>query len=126
MIEPLTATPSDMPICRLVEAIAAATPACSRGMPEVAAFVIGAFTSPNPTPMRAYAPSRCGVDVPGPIGTSSAAPAAVASPETTSGNRAPVDATSRPDSGAHTAARTAIGNVRTPAASGASPNSSCR
>jgi len=53
MIEPLTATPSDIPICRLVEAIAAATPACSRGMPEVAALVMGAFTRPNPRPMNA-------------------------------------------------------------------------
>ena len=53
MIEPLTATPSEMPICRLVDAIAADTPACSRGIPEVAALVMGALTSPNPTPTSA-------------------------------------------------------------------------
>ena len=48
--EPITATPSDVPTCRLVDATPAATPACWRGMPDTAALVIGAFTRPNPTP----------------------------------------------------------------------------
>src|SRR5664280_1422832 len=47
---PTTATPRDWPTCRLVEAMAAATPACARGMPETAVLVIGAFTRPNPAP----------------------------------------------------------------------------
>lgn len=47
---PITATPSVPPICRLVEATAAATPACERGIPETAVLVIGAFTMPKPRP----------------------------------------------------------------------------
>src|SRR5664279_730845 len=47
---PTTATPRDWPTCRLVEAMAAATPACARGMPETAVLVLGAFTRPNPAP----------------------------------------------------------------------------
>ena len=35
--------------------MAAATPAWARGMPETAALVIGAFTSPNPMPKITYA-----------------------------------------------------------------------
>src|SRR5664279_81849 len=46
--EPTTATPSVAPSWRLVEAIAAATPAWLRGMPDTAVLVIGAFTMPNP------------------------------------------------------------------------------
>ena len=48
--EPTTATPSAAPTCRLVDAIPAATPAWDRGMPDIAVFVIGAFTMPNPMP----------------------------------------------------------------------------
>ena len=44
------ATPSALPTWRLVEATAAATPACSRGMPDTAVLVIGALTKPNPMP----------------------------------------------------------------------------
>ncbi|WP_425559877.1 hypothetical protein [Kitasatospora paranensis] len=47
---PITATPSDWPTCRLVEATAAATPAWASGMPETAELVIGALTSPKPIP----------------------------------------------------------------------------
>ena len=47
---PTTATPSDWPIWRLVEAMAAATPAWERGMPDTAVLVIGAFTRPVPIP----------------------------------------------------------------------------
>src|SRR5689334_18488129 len=47
---PITATPSDPPTCRLVEAIAAATPAWLVGMPDTAVLVIGAFTIPKPMP----------------------------------------------------------------------------
>ena len=48
--DPTTATPSDWPTWRLVDAIAAATPAWARGIPDTAVLVIGAFTMPMPTP----------------------------------------------------------------------------
>src|SRR5580693_2096980 len=48
--DPTTATPRDWPTWRLVDAMAAATPAWVTGMPDTAVFVIGAFTSPNPMP----------------------------------------------------------------------------
>src|ERR1700722_5267990 len=48
--DPTTATPSTSPTWRLADAIPAATPACSRGIPDTAEFVIGAFTMPIPTP----------------------------------------------------------------------------
>ena len=47
---PTTATPSVAPTWREVEAMADATPACALGMPETAAFVIGALTNPKPIP----------------------------------------------------------------------------
>ena len=47
---PTTATPRDWPTWRLVEAMAAATPAWARGMPDTAVLVIGAFTMPVPIP----------------------------------------------------------------------------
>ena len=42
--------PRHCPICRLVEAIPEATPACETGMPDTAVYVIGAFTRPPPIP----------------------------------------------------------------------------
>ncbi len=53
MIAPTVATPMACPNCREVVAIAEATPAWARGIPETAAFVIGAFTKPKPTPNTA-------------------------------------------------------------------------
>ena len=50
--DPTTATPNVEPICRLVDANAAATPACDLGSPETAVFVIGALTKLKPTPKR--------------------------------------------------------------------------
>jgi hypothetical protein len=50
MIAPVTATPTAAPVWRKVEAIAPATPAWSRGMPESAVLVIGALTRPAPAP----------------------------------------------------------------------------
>src|ERR1700722_1847077 len=47
---PDTATPSAAPTCRLVEAIAAATPACDRGMPSTALLAIAGLTMPSPIP----------------------------------------------------------------------------
>src|SRR6478609_8257196 len=52
-IAPTTATPSVWPTCREVVAIAEATPAWARGIPDTAAFVIGALTNPNPSPKTA-------------------------------------------------------------------------
>ncbi len=46
----MTATPSAEPTCRLVEAMAAATPARERGMLETAQFVIAGLTRPQPMP----------------------------------------------------------------------------
>ena len=56
-IAPATATPSVGPTWREVVAIAAATPACARGIPDTAALVIGALTSPKPSPNTTYAAS---------------------------------------------------------------------
>lgn len=50
---PISATPSDPPTWRLVEATAAATPDCERGIPETAVLVIGALTTPKPSPKSA-------------------------------------------------------------------------
>ena len=47
---PTTATPNVAPIWREVEAMAEATPAWARGMPETAALVMGALTNPKPIP----------------------------------------------------------------------------
>jgi hypothetical protein len=47
---PTIATPSVAPTWRDVEAMADATPAWARGIPETAALVMGGFTKPNPTP----------------------------------------------------------------------------
>jgi MFS family permease len=52
---PDTATPRAAPTCRLVDATAAATPACDRGIPATALLVIAGLTMPSPTPNSAYA-----------------------------------------------------------------------
>src|ERR1700742_3448752 len=54
---PETAMPMAAPTCRLVEAIAAATPACDNGIPATALFEMAGFTMPSPTPNSAYATS---------------------------------------------------------------------
>src|SRR5580692_1793291 len=43
---PATAIPRAAPTCRLVDAIAEATPACDKGMPATALFVIAGLTIP--------------------------------------------------------------------------------
>ena len=55
-IAPTTATPSVWPNCREVVAIAEATPAWDRGIPDTAAFVMGALTNPNPSPSPSERP----------------------------------------------------------------------
>src|SRR5947209_10094244 len=47
---PMIATPSEIPTSRLVDAMAAATPACAAGMPDTAVLVIGGVTLPKPSP----------------------------------------------------------------------------
>jgi len=47
---PATATPSAAPTWRLADAIAAAKPACDRGIPAMAAVLTGAPMQPRPTP----------------------------------------------------------------------------
>jgi hypothetical protein len=49
-IEPVMATPRADPVCRLAEAIDAATPAWLFGMPDTAVLEIGAFTRPQAIP----------------------------------------------------------------------------
>jgi hypothetical protein len=49
-IDPVTATPSDRPTCRLAEEIPDATPACALGMPDTAVVVIAALSMPDPMP----------------------------------------------------------------------------
>jgi DNA-binding transcriptional MerR regulator len=44
MIVPAIATPRVVPVCRPTEAVAAATPAIERGIPETAVLVIGGLT----------------------------------------------------------------------------------
>ena len=56
--DPAIATPMAAPTCLLVEAIAAATPACDRGIPATALLEIAGFTIPSPMPNEAYATSR--------------------------------------------------------------------
>jgi hypothetical protein len=48
--DPATATPKVDPTCLEVEAMAAATPAWARGIPDTAASLIGALTHPLPMP----------------------------------------------------------------------------
>ena len=49
-IEPVIATPSAIPVCRLADATEAATPAWLFGMPDTAVLEIGAFTRPQASP----------------------------------------------------------------------------
>ena len=50
---PAMATPNAAPTCRLVEAMAAATPACESGIPATALLVMAGLTIPRPMPKRA-------------------------------------------------------------------------
>lgn len=108
---PITATPSAPPVCRLVEATAAATPAWARGIPEIAVLVIGALTRPKPMPKSTY-PANIREVEPSAENTANSSPLApMATPAISSGSRGPRVATSRPASGAHRNAGTAIGSM---------------
>jgi hypothetical protein len=111
---PDTATPIAAPTCRLVEAIAAATPACDSGIPATALSVIAGFTIPNPTPNSAYAASSqpgevCWVK---PVSISVLTRNAI--PAATREGRVPKLPTNRPDHGAHTIIAIAKGSVNNP------------
>src|SRR3954447_20591115 len=88
-IAPAIATPSAWPNCLEVVAIAAATPACARGIPDTAALVIGAFTKPRPRPKMAYAASSRPKGVVGPSPVSMAQARIEAAPAIRSGTRGP-------------------------------------
>src|SRR6185295_19047828 len=94
--DPSTATPSAEPTCLLVEATPAATPACATGIPDTAAFVIGALISPKPTPNTTYATKSSTSGVLASRGRSRQPPAAIPTPPITRGSRAPRRATIRP------------------------------
>src|SRR5512139_132140 len=90
---PVIATPSAEPIWRLVEAVAAATPACASGMPDTAVLVIGGFTIVKPKPNSAYASATQvnGVAADSPVSSTPAAVRAI--PPVTSDSRGPCAAT---------------------------------
>ena len=125
-IAPTTATPSVWPNCREVVAIAEATPAWARGMPDTAAFVIGAFTNPKPSPKMTYAANSHAKGVAGSIPVSMAHAVTEQTPEITSGRRGPRRPTMRPDSVEATTVISAIGTVASPACTGERPRTSWR
>jgi hypothetical protein len=111
----VTATPSDWPTWRLVEAIPDATPAWVTGMPDTAAYVIGAFTMPAPMPKTANAARIWTVDEES-VSRDSRTPAAASpAPEASIGSRAPRRARIRPESTAPGAMMAAIGSMCRPA-----------
>src|ERR1041385_326315 len=125
-IEPITAMPRAAPTWRLVEAMAAATPAWERGMPETAVFVMGALTKPKPRPNRAYEASSHGYGVAASRRSSIRPDTVRAVPASSSGSRLPRRPTMRPDSGAQIIVATAYGRVARPASSGLRPRTRWR
>src|SRR6202042_3616643 len=106
-IEPTTATPSDEPTWRLVEAIPAAVPARERGIPATALLVIGAFTQPMPMPSTRQLSSTYQTGEAPVMNTSMIPPMVMPVPAISSGVRGPLRPSSRPHSGAETAIATA-------------------
>jgi hypothetical protein len=123
---PTTATPSVWPNWREVVAIAAATPACARGIPETAVFVIGALTNPTPIPKTTYAAISHANGVVASIPISIAHAVTIATPAIASGSRGPRRPTMRPDSGDAIIIITAMGTVASPACTGDRPRTSWR
>src|SRR3954454_23251033 len=111
---PATATPSVCRTIRDVEAIAEATPARARGIPDTAALVTGALTNPKPNPTRTYVANSCGRDVAVSIAVSMTPAVARQTPEITSGRRGPRRPTMRPDSGDAATIMAANGTVASP------------
>ena len=115
--EPVTATPSEEPICRLVEAIPAAVPARARGIPATALLVIGALTQPMPQPSTRQPSSTYQAD--DAAGEEGEQHSARRDPGAGDQQRHPVPlrAITRPHSGAEPAITTAIGSRNSPAVS---------
>ena len=111
----MMATPSEVPIWRLVEAIPEATPAWENGMPDTAAWVMGALTMPDPRPKTANAMTMCSVDHDVVIPDSRMPPAAIPAPATSVGARPPQRASIRLEATAPTAITAAIGTMCRPA-----------
>ena len=124
--EPMTATPSDWPTCRLVEATAAATPAWLIGMPETAVLVIGAFSMPKPRPKIVYVASSHQIDVVSDRLVSMNPAAVIVTPAIPRGRRVPRRPTIRPEIGAKMTVITANGSALSPAWSGVKPRTFCR
>ena len=110
-IAPTIATPSVCPNCREVVATAAATPACVRGMPEIAAFVIGALTNPKPDRTRCRRRAGAGWACSGSVRSGSRRRRRVPMPEMMSGIRGPWWPTIQPEIGEVIIVIAAIGRV---------------
>ena len=123
---PTTATPKVEPIWREVLAMADATPAWDRGIPETAVLVIGAFTNPNPMPKTTYAVNNHVNGVVALSPTNIRQEPVRATPATSRGILAPRMPTTRPEIGESSMVMTAIGSVSIPACSAESPRTSCR
>src|SRR5262245_47248589 len=104
----------------------AATPACARGMPETAVFVMGAFTHAKPKPNTTYAVIRYAIDVCGSRPVSITPETISPAPAMTSGQRVPYAPTNLPHTGPKTSDIRAIGRVASPVCSGEYPRTSCR
>src|SRR5690348_1181311 len=124
--DPVTATPSDEPTCRLVEAIPAAVPARARGMPATALLVTGALTQPIPAPSTTQHSSTYQAGEAADRKVSRTPPAVMPVPAISSGTRVPRLAMTRPHSGAEPAMSSAIGTRNPPAARALYPRTSCR
>ena len=123
---PTIATPRVAPTCRDVEAIAEATPAWARGIPETAALVMGGFTKPKPTPKTTYAQNNHVNGVFTLRRTNMTLPKRIPTPPRSSGHRAPRRPTMSPAIGGVIRVIAAIGRVSSPAPSAESPRTSCK
>src|SRR6202522_2144103 len=103
-----------------------ATPAWAAGMPETAAWVIGAFAAPARRPKMANTRIRCGVDHDVLSPDSNRPPTAIAAPDTTIGTPPPQRARIRLEATAAIAMAAAIGARCSPASRGDRPRASCR
>ena len=95
-IVPPSATPSDAPICRLVDATAAATLAWVRGNPDTAVFVIGGLDRPKADAEDRNAATSHGKGVAAVRLVDLKAPVATATPASTSDGRVPCRPTADP------------------------------
>ena len=124
---PMTATPRVWPICRLVEATAAATPACARGMPGDGGVGDGGVDEAEAEAEEDVADEAAVTfDVSASNAANSTPLAVIAMPATSSGSRGAAAADERPESGAHTRVMAAIGSIHRPASRALRPRTFCR